>query len=88
MGILEELYYGNLAPCEPEGLLKRTDYRVATERATRSRDALEQMLNEEQKIAFADFITDWDKMSSIVEEEIFKTGFRLGMGIMSEAIIG
>ena len=88
MGILEELYYGNLAPCEPEGLLKRTDYRRATERATRSRDTLEQMLNEEQKIAFADFITDWDKMSSIVEEEIFKTGFRLGMSIMSEAKIG
>ena len=86
MGILEELYYGNLAPCEPESLLKRADYRPATERATRSRDALEQMLNEEQKIAFADFITDWDKMSSIVEEEIFKSGFRLGMNIMTEGL--
>ena len=84
MKTLENLYYGNIEPCELEGLRNRMDYHESTERALKARDTLEQMLTDEQKEAFGDFVTEWDKMCSIVEEEIFKSGFKIGMGIMME----
>ena len=48
------------------------------------RQELEYVLSEVQKWLFEKYITEWDKLSLIVEEEIFKEGFSLAMKIKEE----
>ena len=48
------------------------------------RQELEYVLSEVQKWLFEKYITEWDKLSLIAEEEIFKEGFSLAMKIKEE----
>jgi hypothetical protein len=86
MTILENLYNGNINPCELEKLHKRCEYKTAVSHVNITRDKLDEILTEEQKEVFEEYITQWDEMSSIVEEEIFKTGFSLGLRIAAESL--
>ena len=84
MTTLEDLYSGNINPCELEHLTKRDDYNIAMSRAGNAREELEKTFNDVQKRLFEKYIKEWDIMSLIVEEEIFKEGFSLAMRIKEE----
>ena len=86
MTTLENLYNGNINPCELENLHKRSEYKTAITNVSKTRDKLEEILTEEQKEFFEEYVSRWDEMSSIVEEEIFKTGFSLGLRIAVESL--
>ena len=86
MTTLENLYNGNINPCELENLRERSDYKNALVLVNQVQEKLEAVLDEEQKKLFSNYITCTDKMSLIIEEEIFKEGFRLAAKIMTEAM--
>ena len=81
---LEDLYNGNISPSELEHLNTREDYKTATSRVCEAQEELEKTLTEIQQFLFEKYIKEWDIMSLIVEEEIFKEGFSLGMRIKEE----
>lgn len=84
MTALENLYNGNINPCELEHLQKRSDYKNALVLVNQVQKKLEAVLDEEQKKLFSNYITYSDKMSLIIDEEIFKEGFRLAANILIE----
>ena len=84
MTTLENLYNGNINPCELENLRERSDYKNALVLVNQVQEKLEAVLDEEQKKLFSKYITCSDKMSLIIEEEIFKEGFRLAANIFIE----
>lgn len=84
MTTLENLYNGNINPCELEHLAEREDYLIATERVNEARSEFEETLTDLQKCLFEKYVKEWDMMSLIVEEEIFKEGFALATRIREE----
>ena len=84
MTTLENLYNGNINPCELERLSERKDYKTATARVSEAQCELENTLTEVQQRLFENYTKEWDMMSLIVEEEIFREGFALAMSIKEE----
>lgn len=84
MTTLENLYNGNINPCELERLSERKDYKTATARVSEAQCELENTLTEVQQHLFENYTKEWDMMSLIVEEEIFREGFALAMSIKEE----
>jgi excisionase family DNA binding protein len=82
--MLENLYNGNINPCELERLSERKDYKTATACVSETQCELENTLTEIQQNLFEKYIKEWDMMSLIVEEEIFREGFALAMSIKEE----
>ena len=84
MTILEDLYNGNINPCELEHLNTRDDYKTALSRVCEAQEGLEETLSDVQKRLFEKYTKEWDLMALIVEEEIFKDGFALAIRIREE----
>ena len=84
MTTLENLYNGNINPCELEHLTEREDYKTATARVNEAQRELEETMTEVQQFLFEKYTKEWDMMSLIVEEEIFKEGFALATRIKEE----
>ncbi|MBQ9517216.1 MAG: helix-turn-helix domain-containing protein [Eubacterium sp.] len=84
MTTLENLYNGNINPCELERLSERKDYKTATTRVSEAQKELEEILTETQQLLFDKYTKEWDMMSLIVEEEIFKEGFAIATIIREE----
>ncbi len=84
MTTLENLYNGNIRPCELEKLAEREDYKAALKQVCDIRDEFEANLSELQKYLFDKYVKESDVLSLIVEEEIFKEGFSLAMRIKDE----
>ena len=84
MTTLENLYNGNIHPCKLEHLAEQEDYKAATKQVCSIREEFEATLSEVQKYLFEKYIKEWDMLSLIVEEEIFKEGFSLAMKIKEE----
>ncbi len=84
MTTLENLYNGNINPCELKHLTEREDYKTATARVGEAQKELEETLSETQQLLFEKYTKEWDMMSLIVEEEIFKEGFALATRIRGE----
>ena len=84
MTTLENLYNGNINPCELEHLAEREDYKTATSRVGEAQEELEKTLTDNQRLLFEKYGKEWNMMSLIVEEEIFKEGFALATRIREE----
>ena len=84
LDILSDLYNGNVNPCDLVGLVDRQDYTKAVSTTNELREQLLSTLSSEQKTKFEDYNTNWDELSLIVEQEVFKAGFRLAVQIMTE----
>ena len=84
MTTLDNLYNGNINPCELEHLNTREDYKNAMSHVCEAQEELEKMLTDAQKWLFEKYIKESDVMSLIIEEEIFKEGFSLAMRIREE----
>ena len=83
--ILEDLYYGNITPCEqqmtPGSELKRTVERVA-----KCEEQLAELLDEEGKHILVRFTRSQQEANSITATENFILGFRLGVRLMAECM--
>ena len=85
MKIIEDLYYGRIAPYEMN-ISATTEYQKLKALADRNEDLLRQTLSDEQKELLEkliDFVTD---ISSISERDMFIAGFRLGVKLMMDVM--
>ena len=82
MRMIEDLYYGNICPCE-KSLTRGSEYSHLLELTVKNEENLYVLLSPQQKEAYEkvkDCITD---MNNILEKEAFIDGFRLGMKLMA-----
>ena len=85
MKIIEDLYYGRIAPYEMN-ISATTEYQKLKALADRNEDLLRQTLSDEQKELLEkliEFVTD---ISSISERDMFINGFRLSMKLMMDVM--
>ena len=87
MTVLNELWYGNIAPS--------TDCRLSTKETKEligyiapHHDTLSATLDEKQKDILQRFDDCWSELSEINEREIFTYALRLGARIMLEVLRG
>lgn len=86
MTTLENLYNGNINPCESERLKNNPEYKKLIALTAQAQEKLVTTLTEEQKKIFDNYIINSEELSVIINEEVFKEGFSLAMKIMIECI--
>lgn len=79
--IIEELWYGNVAPHESIPVDKRL-----LSLMSRNREKLEETLTEKQKELLNKYDESLNEMHSAQELEAFSCGFRIGARLMAEAL--
>ena len=84
MTTLENLYHGNINPCESEKLLNNPEYQKLISLTSQAQDKLVESLNDEQRKLFDNYVTNSEELSVIIEEKTFKYAFSLAMKIMIE----
>ena len=84
MTTLENLYHGNINPCESERLNNNPEYQKLLTLAGKAQEKLQASLSEEQRRLLDNYIINADELSIVINEEIFKEGFSLAMRIMIE----
>ncbi len=85
MTTLEDLYYGNICPCE-KSLTRGSEYSHLLDLAVKNEEKLSTLLSPQQKEMFEkvkDCMTD---MNNLLEKEAFIDGFRLGVKLVAEAV--
>mgnify|MGYP007069847955 FL=1 len=86
MTTLENLYNGNIEPTDSESLKNNVRYKEGLRLVGRLQEELAEMLNEEQKELFEKYLTAANELSIVINEETFKTGYRLATQIMIECM--
>jgi hypothetical protein len=85
VSILEELWYGNIAPNE-RYLRNSAEYKKLLELLARNQDALLSRLNDEEKATFEKYADCMNEMACITEQDAFIKGFTLGAKIIIEVM--
>ena len=85
MKIIEDLYYGRIAPYEMN-ISATTEYQKLKALADRNEDLLRESLSDEQKLLLDKLIESVTDISSISERDMFIAGFRLGVKLMIDVM--
>ena len=85
MKIIEDLYYGRIAPYEMN-ISATTEYQKLKALADRNEDLLRESLSDKQKELLGKLIESITDISSISEWDMFINGFRLGMKLMMDVM--
>ncbi len=85
MSILDELWYGNIAPCERD-FKKGSTYAELLGYIVRHEEALQKRMNDEEKEILEKFTECTNEMYGIAEREAFVRGFVLGARIIIEVM--
>ena len=83
---LENLYYGNINPCDSETLKRNPRYTESLELVGKLQQELLSALSAEHKELLERWLTASNELSSVLTEDAFRTGFSLAMIIMIESI--
>ena len=86
MTTLENLYNGNIVPCDSETMKSNPRYKEGLALVGRLQEELAETLNEEQKDLFEKYLTAANELSVVIDEEVFKAGYRLATKIMIECM--
>lgn len=84
--IIEELYYGNVTPCDRD-IVKGGTYSHLLNLVTRNEDDLMQTLTQAQQETFEKFKDCASELGDKNEIMSFTLGFKLGMRLAMEAMI-
>ena len=86
--VLEELYYGNLNPCERTmaDTEKENAFRELQHKLTFIEKQLETDLSAEQLIQFHTFCNIQSELTRMEQESLFISAFRLGARLMMEVL--
>ena len=84
MRMIEELFYGNICPCEKH-LTRGSEYSHLLELAVKNEEKFSALLSPQQKEVFEKVRECMTDMNNILEKEAFIDGFRLGMKLMAES---
>ena len=85
MSIIEELWYGNISPCEMD-FKRGSKYSELLSYIVRHEEDLQKRLNDEEKEILEKFTECMGEMCSIAEREAFVRGFTLGARIIIEVM--
>ena len=86
MDILEELWYGNIQPMEVSQIENNAQYKEALNLVNSNYDRLQEGLTEKQKELLMRYAESRNEFSNITELDAFKTGFKLGAGLVIEVL--
>lgn len=86
MDILEELWYGNIDPMEMNNIQNNPEYQSALRLVNNNYDRLQEGLTDKQKELLMRYAESRNEYSNITELDAFKSGFRLGAGLVMETI--
>lgn len=84
--IIEELYYGNVTPCDRD-IVKGGTYSHLLHLITRNEDDLMQTLTQAQQETFEKFKDNTSELTSMTEVTAFTLGFKLGLRLTAEAYV-
>ena len=85
MNIIEELWYGNISPCE-RNFKKGSKYSELLGYIVRHEEDLKKRLNDEEIKILEKFTECTNEMYGIAEREAFVGGFTLGARIIIEVM--
>ena len=85
MRIIEELFYGNICPCE-KSLTRGSEYSHLLNLAVKNEEKFSELLSPQQKDMFEKVKECMTDMNNILEKEAFIDGFRLGVKLIAEAV--
>ena len=85
MRMIEELFYGNICPCE-KSLTRGSEYSHLLNLAVKNEEKFSAILSPQQKEMFEKFKDCMTDMNNLLEKEAFIDGFRLGVRLIAEAI--
>ena len=87
MKLLEDVYFGNLAPNEIE-IEKGSEMDIQLKSIIQCEEELTSQLNENQKILFENLRFEQSKMNSLTECKAFQKGVTFGIKLMTEVFEG
>ena len=85
MSIIEDLWYGNISPCERD-IKRSSEYSDVLERIVQHEKELHARLNDEEKEILEKFVICTNEMCCISEREMFVQGFMLGAKLIIEVM--
>ena len=85
MSIIEDLWYGNISPCERD-IKRSSEYADVLERIVQLETDLHARLNDEEKEILERFVNYTNEMCCISEREMFVRGFTLGAKLIIEVM--
>ena len=85
MSIIEDLWYGNIAPWERE-IKRSSEYADVLERIVQIEADLHARLNDEEKELLERFVDCSNELCCISEREMFVQGFMLGAKLIIEVM--
>ncbi len=85
MRMIEDLFYGNICPCE-KSLTRGSEYSHLLDLAVKNEENLSALLSPQQKNVFEKLKECMTDMNNILEKEAFIDGFRLGLKLMAESV--
>ncbi len=83
--ILEDLYHGNISPCEKE-MTPGSELQRAISTAAKRESQLSEELGEAQQVLLNKLIDAQHEIGRITAEENFIMGFKLGIRLMAECM--
>ena len=85
MSAIKNLYYGNIEPCDLY-VKKGSEYELLSKKLVELEDTFFETLNDSEKALYEQIWDHRGKQESIVEEDLFSSGFRLGARLMLEIL--
>ena len=82
---LEDLYYGNITPCEQQ-MIPGSELKQAVDRVAKCEEQLAELLDEEGKQTLTRLTRSQQEANSITATENFVLGFRLGVRLVTECM--
>ncbi|WP_297871836.1 DUF6809 family protein [uncultured Oscillibacter sp.] len=82
---LEDIYYGNITPCEQQ-MTSGSELKRAVDRIAKYENQLMEQLEETEQETLTKLIRSQHEINSITATENFILGFRLGVRIMAECM--
>ncbi len=82
---LEDLYFGNITPCEQD-MTTGSELKRAVDRVAHYESQLTEQLDETRQTILTKLIRSQHEIDSITALENFILGFRLGVRIMAESM--
>ena len=84
MGILEELWYGNITPTEYSRIENNANYKELLKVVAQKQENLKSVLNDEQKELLEKLLSANEEFANLIEFDCFKIGFKLGARLAIE----
>ena len=82
---LEDLYYGNITPCEQQ-MIPGSELKRAVDRVAKYENQLMEQIGETEQETLTKLIRSQHEINSITATENFILGFRLGARLMVECM--